>query len=311
MIAATPLHILKTALEWIERGEAVALVTLVGIEGTSSRALGTQMAICASGECIGSFSGGCIEAAIVAEAQAVLRLGRGRQVRYGIGSPYIDVRLPCGGGIDLLFTPHPAMDLLRHVLEKLALREAVRLGVLAEGLTLKDHGFALWLYPPLRILAFGQGEDLLAFMRLSHGYGAKIEGFTPSIRDMELAGKSALTVTRLTHTSRAPTIRADRWTAIILLFHDRDWEDALLPDLLAHPAFFKGAVGSRNTHRARLDRLRHAGIAEETCATLTGQIGLIPATRDPMTLAISILAQLAAHYASACPPMGDPLNIGL
>jgi xanthine dehydrogenase accessory factor len=54
------------------------------------------MAVCADGRHLGSFSGGCIEAAIVAEALDCLKAAR--QVRCGVGSPYIDVRLPCGGG---------------------------------------------------------------------------------------------------------------------------------------------------------------------------------------------------------------------
>ena len=28
-------------------------------------------------------------------------------VRYGVGSPYIDIRLPCGGGLDILIVPDP------------------------------------------------------------------------------------------------------------------------------------------------------------------------------------------------------------
>jgi hypothetical protein len=32
------------------------------------------------------------------EARDALRAGAARVVRFGVGSPYIDVRLPCGGG---------------------------------------------------------------------------------------------------------------------------------------------------------------------------------------------------------------------
>ena len=107
MIAPHPLAILEQALAWIAQGQRVALVTLVGIEGSTSRGLGSQMAVAEDGRFAGSFSGGCIEDAIVAEARDVLAARTGRTVRYGAGSPYIDVRLPCGGGIDLCFTPDP------------------------------------------------------------------------------------------------------------------------------------------------------------------------------------------------------------
>ena len=51
----------------------------------------------ADGSFVGSLSGGCIENAVVAEACEALADGRGRIVRFGAGSPYLDIRLPCGG----------------------------------------------------------------------------------------------------------------------------------------------------------------------------------------------------------------------
>ena len=100
MIAAYPVD----ALRLIDRGAAAGmdgvLITLVAIAGSASRAVGTQMAVLADGRHVGSFSGGCIESAIIAEALEVLAQGQPRTVRYGAGSPYIDVRLPCGGEED-------------------------------------------------------------------------------------------------------------------------------------------------------------------------------------------------------------------
>ena len=291
MIAATPLAILAQALVWLDRGEEVALVTLVGIEGASSRALGAQMAITAAGEAIGSFSGGCIEGAIIAEAQQALARSEGRMVRFGAGSPYIDVRLPCGGGIDLAFTPHPARDVIAGAVADLQARQPVCLHVAPNGVAPDGDGFALRLIPSLRVLAFGQGEDFQAFLRLAHAYGADVEGYTPSAPQAK-----ALPAHLLTHAGRAPQVQSDPWTAMVFLFHDRDWEDALLPAMLRLPALFCGAIGSRKTHAARLSRLREMGCEEAHLVALKGHIGLIPATRDPAALAVSILAQIVLEY---------------
>src|SRR5690349_14277087 len=103
--AATPLEILRFMAEAGRRGQHAALVTITGLTGSSSRPVGTLMGVAEDGRFAGSFSGGCIEAAVVAEAMEAIRDGRPRQVRYGAGSPYIDIRLPCGGGVDLLFLP--------------------------------------------------------------------------------------------------------------------------------------------------------------------------------------------------------------
>ena len=84
-LAISPADILHFAHK--HAGAGVVLVTLVGIAGSSPRALGAQMAVAADGDYRGSFSGGCIEAAIVAEALAVLDDGETRMVRFGAGSP--------------------------------------------------------------------------------------------------------------------------------------------------------------------------------------------------------------------------------
>ncbi len=300
MIAASPLAVLEQALAWLGRSEDVALVTLVGIEGSASRSLGTQMAVTASGRSIGSFSGGCIEAAIVSEAQQTLECGTGLTVRFGLGSPYIDVRLPCGGGIDLLFTPSPDPAVLREVIGQLRSRQSARLIVSETGVAWAGAGFALNLFPPLRIVALGQGEDLSAFVELAVTFGAEVEAFSPQAELVEHLKQHSLAAMHLSHLNEVQDLNGDPWTAFVFLFHDRDWEDALLPRVLAEPALFCGAVGSRRTHAARVRRLRSIGCNEMALTRLAGHIGLIPATRDPATLAVSILAELADRYARAC-----------
>jgi xanthine dehydrogenase accessory factor len=293
VIAASPVD----ALRLIERGQFEGvpgvLITLVAIEGSSSRAIGTQMAVLADGRQVGSFSGGCIERAIAAEALDVLASSIPRTVRYGSGSPYIDVRLPCGGGIDLLFTPRPDPVAICAVLALLDARQPARLA-------LGDH---IQHYAPgLRLVALGHGEDLTALVRLARAYGVDVAAWTPLADGLADIGINPL-VTR-TH---LPAIASDRWTAIVFVFHDHDWEELLLPQALALPAFYYGAVGSQRTHRARIERLRAAGVPADRIDALRGSIGLIPGTRDPATLALSILAELVQdHAACATTPTWSP-----
>lgn len=276
------------------------LVTLTGIEGSSSRALGTQMAIMADGSHAGSFSGGCIEAAVVAEALSVLNEGgAGRVVRYGSGSPYIDIRLPCGGGIDLLFTPRPDRAVLNAALDMLERRQPVAMAIDAQGVSIgpRDDGTFIRRYDPLlRIVAVGQGEDLAALARLAAGFGVAVDALVPDRDSAAPAGVPGITLHRLLTTVQMPQIATDPWTAVVFLFHDRDWEAFLLPQALAWPAFYHGAIGSARTHRARIAALQAAGVPAASIASLRGTIGLIPATRDPATLALSILAEVVQDY---------------
>ena len=52
---------------------------------------------------------------------------------------------------------------------------------------------------------------------------------------------------------------ADPWTAVLLLFHDHEWEHALLEWALGTPAFLIGAQGGAPAREARLKRLQEAG----------------------------------------------------
>ena len=106
-------------------------------------------------------------------------------------------------------------------------------------------------------------------------------------------------VLRLNTRTPLPPITGDAWTAFVFAFHDHDWEEFLLPQALALPGFYHGAVGSRRTHHARVDALRSAGVPAAQIDALRGSIGLIPATRHPATLALSILAELVQDY-EAC-----------
>lgn len=308
MIATTPADILRFALARIEEGVGTILVTLTGIDGSAPRAIGAQMAVAADGRYLGSLSGGCIEAAVAAEAIGTLADGRAKLVRFGAGSPYLDIRMPCGGGIDLLFNPHPDLGAIADALARHDRRTvaALRLssgGVFSEatqggGNGWRDGGFQLHLSPRLRILAMGQGEELTALARLARAYGAEIAILSPDQRALAELAAESFDVTRLETRTGMPPTATDRWTAILSVFHDRDWEEVLLPQALALDSFYIGAIGSRRTQDVRLQALRAAGVDELLCQKLRTSVGLIPATRDPATLALSALAQIVQDYAA-------------
>lgn len=308
MIATTPVDILRFVLARAEQGVGTILVTLTAIEGSSPRAIGAQMAAAEDGRYVGSFSGGCIEAAVVAEAIGTLSDGRARLVRFGAGSPYLDIRLPCGGGIDLLFNPRPDPKAIAQALSRYDRREMAGLRLADDGVhsdTMagaraiagwEDGSFRLGYAPALRIVAMGQGEELTALARLAAAFGAEISVLSPDERalaDLRAEGVDAI---RLTARTRLPSLVTDPWTAIISIFHDRDWEEELLPRALQLPSFYVGAIGSQRTQDVRQSALREAGVPEDLRLKLRTSVGLIPATRDPATLALSALSQIVQDY---------------
>jgi len=88
--------------KWVERGDDVALATVIDVKRSAPRPPGAKMAINSRGEVSGAVSGGCVEGAVVAVAEDVLKGGDPRLLHFGIAdSEAWDVGLPCGGEIDV------------------------------------------------------------------------------------------------------------------------------------------------------------------------------------------------------------------
>ena len=300
MNGADPLLYLRDAKA---RGQSGVLVTIVGIEGSASRALGTHIAVLSDGRWSGSLSGGCIEAAVAAEALQVLARSRAEIIRFGAGSRFLDIRLPCGGGLDLLFTPDPAE--IERAGELIAQRKTFTLHLGRNGSAgLGDDRetgwngeiFSVRHHPPLKILVAGQGEEVERAAGLARAYGAETDIWTPDTALADRLSSQGVEAYHLKTMGKMPAIATDDYTAALLLFHEHEWETALLASLLRRPAFFIGAMGSPRTHDTRLAALREQGVPEPDLARITGPVGLIPATRDPATLALSAIAQIVSRY---------------
>jgi xanthine dehydrogenase accessory factor len=83
-------------------------------------------------------------------------------------------------------------------------------------------------------------------------------------------------------------------TAIAILSHDPKFDEPALLGSLATPARYIGAVGSRKTNRDRRERLREAGVDEQSMTRVRGPIGLDIGASTPEEMAISILAEIIA-----------------
>lgn len=86
----------------------------------------------------------------------------------------------------------------------------------------------------------------------------------------------------------------DARTAVVTLTHDPKLDDPALRLALPSPAFYVGALGSRKTHAARVERLRAAGLAGDVLARLRAPVGLAIGARSPAEIALSILAEITA-----------------
>ena len=94
--------VLEQAAAWRAEGRKVALATVVETWGSSPRPSGSRLAVEDRGAFVGSVSGGCIEGAVVREAQDVIASGEPKLLQYGVSDQTAwDVGLACGGKIRL------------------------------------------------------------------------------------------------------------------------------------------------------------------------------------------------------------------
>lgn len=87
-------------------------------------------------------------------------------------------------------------------------------------------------------------------------------------------------------------LKPDTRSAIVTLTHDPKLDDPALDTALRSPAFYIGALGSRKTHAARLDRLRGKGFSDSDLGRIHGPVGLSIGAVSPAEIAISVMAQI-------------------
>lgn len=280
------------------------LAAIVGVEGPSYRPLGAVMVVFDDSRRVGTLSSGCIEKDIALHAVDTLRTGRPRKIRYGRGSPFMDIKLPCGGGLDILLVPRPDRQVLGRLADRRAARVPVTLaidtesGALAladnEGTGPSDALFNIRFLPEIRFLVFGKGPEAGTFAALVQSAGYPNMLLSPDPETLE-HGARAGCETRHVHTPGFPAdFAVDPRTAVILFFHDHDWEPPILAAALSHPAFYIGAQGSVMARDTRMRELEAMGMGHAALARLRGPIGLLPSARDARTLAISVLAEVLA-----------------
>ncbi len=284
-VAEHPEDQLGFLLDEVAAGRRCALVTIVGIVERASRNVGTQMVVVDDGRYAGSVSSGCIDGSVATFALDALKTGEPRRVRLGAGSSYFDLQLPCGGGVDLLIQPDPDVDELDTVVEQLRQRSCV---------TLPVGDFNVDYRPKPRLVLAGRGSELTVFTRLATSSGFDVRAFSPDEVDVETCSAHGANASKLQLSTDAPALEADAWTAIVTLFHDHDWEPALLKAALETNAFYIGALGSAKTHLNRLDTLDRMGV--EGGERIQGPIGLVPSMRNATMLAISTLAEIVDRF---------------
>ncbi|MEE4121074.1 MAG: XdhC family protein [Paracoccaceae bacterium] len=296
--------------------EGATLAVIAGVEGPSYRPVGAMMAVLSERERAGTLSSGCIENDIALHAMRVAGTGRPETIRYGRGSPFADIQLPCGGGLDILLLPRPDRAVLARVADNRAARRPCTLEIdigtgamrVAEtGATGRETDtLRIRFEPAVRFLVFGKGPEASTFAALVQSAGYPNLLLSPDDETLADGAAAGCETRALTMPGFPPDLGADHRTAVVLFFHDHDWEPPILAGALDTPAFYIGAQGSQRARDARLLMLEGMGVRAEARGRLHGPVGLIPSARDAGTLAVSVLAEVLACAMAPPPPAAEP-----
>jgi xanthine dehydrogenase accessory factor len=340
----------RIAVDWLREGRRVVSAALVDRIGSAPLDPGAQMLIDDRGNIEGSVTGGCVEAALVEEAQRILAGGEAKVVTYGVSDEEaLGVGLMCGGTVRVFVHEFgdDSLESLEAVAAARAADQPVARGTLLDGnpagasiSILEDHvvgslGVTELLDRSVVRDARGQLDEGVSRIR-RYGAGGEVMGSEVAVYIQAFATPPRMLIFGAIDFSsemasvasdigyqvticdaREPFARSPRFSRnaevvidwpdrylqgqelgprdVVLVFtHDPKFDEPALKAALATDAGYVGALGSRRTQERRAERLREAGLDEQSIARIHAPCGLDVGARTPSETAISILAEVIA-----------------
>lgn len=306
------------ALDWHRAGKGAALATVIETWGSAPRPVGSQLAISGAGEIAGSVSGGCVEGAVVVEAQEAVTAGGTRLMEFGVSDDEaFAVGLACGGEIRVMVEPVGPDDLPEDLLAELVARRAARAQVAysvnteswaralaappehedrfrldRSGFEEDGATFVAIHNPPLRMIVVGGVHIAQPLMQM-----AALAGYDAVLVDPResFASPARFPDTPLVHDWPDEALTAhglDPRTAVVTLTHDPKLDDPAIETALASDVFYLGSLGSKRTHAKRVARLDAAGFSADQIARIHAPVGLDIGARSPAEIAVAIMAEI-------------------
>jgi xanthine/CO dehydrogenase XdhC/CoxF family maturation factor len=269
------------------RGERCAMATVVGVQGSAYRQPGARMLVVESGATTGTISAGCLEADVIEHARRVMQSGEQKIVDYDNRSASDELAwglgLGCNGIVSVLIEPLTTTS---------AHLEALRRSREHEVTLEHANGFVETLVPPVPLLIFGAGSDVLPVVELAQRIGWQTEVVDPQARRATAARfPLAAKVTLARPDDVAHRVAVTTRTMALVMSHNYVHDLTLLRFLLASPARYIGVVGAR--HRAE-NLMQELNVHGSDLARLHAPVGLDIGASSPAEIALSIVAEMRA-----------------
>jgi xanthine dehydrogenase accessory factor len=155
------------------------------------------------------------------------------------------------------------------------------------------EGHFIHIYnPPLRLVIVGAVHIAQGVILMAEAAGYQVTVIDP--RGAFATGQRFPNVDLKTEwpDDVLPRLDLDARTALLALTHDPKIDDPALSIALKSNVFYIGALGSKKTQAARVERLKAQGFADEDIRRIHGPIGLAIGAQGAAEIAISIMAEM-------------------
>ncbi len=300
-------NIIKTAQLWFTKDNELLLVTVANTWGSSPRPVGSMMLIRKNGEYIGSVSGGCIEEDLVNKyISGKIPSKKVSTLSYGVGQLEAQrFGLPCGGKLELVLERLDSFDSLNPVAKAIDNKDSItrRVSILS-GLVsfsnanayqtthFNDNSLDKVFGPQWQVLLIGANDLAQSVANLAMTLNFKIVVCDPR-EHINLSWIDE----KIAFTTEMPDdvvneLEPKSHSIVLALTHDPKMDDMALMRALEQDFFYVGAIGSKKTQAARVNRLKQLDLTDSQISRLHGPVGLEIGSKAPSEIAISILAEI-------------------
>jgi xanthine dehydrogenase accessory factor len=245
-------NIIRALADALDRGEKVALATVVRTDRSVPRHAGSKMLVHLDGRTVGTVGGGELEARVRSTAAQALTDGRPRYLTYSLVDPSSGDPGVCGGEMDVYVEPH--------------MPTAVVFIVGAGHVGKAVSELASWM--GYRTVVWDDRPEVLEGIERAHQtFGESIEA---------AIGGAAL----------------DERSAIVVVTRNVALDVEILPPLLASGAGYLGLMGSSRRWATTRGTLLELGLSEEVLDRVNSPIGVEIGAETPEEIAVSIMAEV-------------------
>ena len=312
----------------LKRKKEIAVISVIKTWGSSPRPVGSTMVVSEDLKVFGSVSGGCIESFVYSKALEVIKNNKVITLEFGVTNKQAwEVGLTCGGKIKVFieklsqknlkyverinnsFAQNNSLTVATNILDgtkeilndnHLIKNKDIK-SIIDKNINIKNSELKLvndqyWFFKifksQIKLIIIGSVHIAEPLIKFANILGYKIVLIDPRNNIKNVSVNSDVEVIKDWPDEALKKISIDDNSAVVTLTHDTKLDDPALEYSLRSKAFYIGCLGSKKTHKSRIERLSKKGIKRELLSKLHGPIGLSIGAKTPAEIASSIISQI-------------------